>query len=154
MPLPPPAYNFAEIPRVYARDDLWHEKHPPTNSARRPDPAVEQVCHEREDAEEAALEAAIEHGESSLAQNPVTAAVALAQVHHTHDADPRDTHPHGSDHDNAHAHGIHMPDQSWWPFFTAIAIFVGGVCFVNDWFPGAIAGAALLVFTVADEPPF
>jgi cytochrome c oxidase subunit 1 len=27
IPSPPPHYNFAEIPRVHARDDFWHRKY-------------------------------------------------------------------------------------------------------------------------------
>ena len=27
IPSPPPAYNFAEIPTVHARDDFWHQKY-------------------------------------------------------------------------------------------------------------------------------
>jgi cytochrome c oxidase subunit I len=27
IPSPPPHYNFAEVPRVHARDDLWHRKY-------------------------------------------------------------------------------------------------------------------------------
>ena len=91
---------------------------------------MEKACRDREDAGHDALESAIEHGESSIAQAQVLSA---SDVERAHDR----------------GHGIHMPDQSWWPLFTAGAIFAAAICFVNHWIGGAIAGGALIVLGVA-----
>lgn len=48
----------------------------------------------------------------------------------------------------AHEH-IHMPSQSWFPFFTALSILSGGLCLANHALAGAIASAACVVFFVA-----
>ncbi len=110
---PPPAYNFAKIPLVHARDDFWHEKYPPQGAAsRRPGP--EQLTSR------VARESAHLLSPTGEAPGPETT--------HTPEED-----------------GIHMPDQSWWPLFTSVAIFAATLCFVLHWMPGAIAGAALIV---------
>lgn len=41
--------------------------------------------------------------------------------------------------------GIHMPSQSWFPFFTAMGLLTGSLFFTNHNFLGAIAGG-LVVF--------
>src|SRR5690606_6268060 len=62
---PPKEYNFAYVPLVHARDQVWENK----------------------------------YGRSELKM----------------DIDPPDH------------HGIHMPDQSWWPFFTSLGLFIFGL---------------------------
>jgi cytochrome c oxidase subunit I len=46
------------------------------------------------------------------------------------------------------ADGIHMPSQSWFPFFTAVAILIGGLFFAHHMMVGALAGLALIVINV------
>jgi cytochrome c oxidase subunit 1 len=59
IPSPPPHYNFAEVPHVHARDDLWHRKYSEDRRGR-PVPVVagaagthEQVGEHHDDAEHA-----------------------------------------------------------------------------------------------------
>jgi cytochrome c oxidase subunit 1 len=45
--------------------------------------------------------------------------------------------------------GIHMPDQSWFPFLAASALLVAGLCLANQYQWGAMAaGAAMFVAAV------
>jgi cytochrome c oxidase subunit I len=46
------------------------------------------------------------------------------------------------------ADGVHMPSQSWFPFFTAVAILIGGLFFAHHMMVGALAGLALIVISV------
>jgi cytochrome c oxidase subunit 1 len=43
---------------------------------------------------------------------------------------------------------IHMPSQSWFPFVTAVAILVAGLLFAHHVMVGALAGLALIVFSI------
>jgi cytochrome c oxidase subunit 1 len=60
IPSPPPHYNFAEIPTVKARDDLWHRKYTEDGSGK-PVPVVAGAAEELE-AGHAAHAGAGEHG--------------------------------------------------------------------------------------------
>jgi len=90
VPTPPPEYNFPEIPRVHARDELWHRKYNQERAER----------EQRSDADEMARE------------------------------------------------GIHMPDQSWFPFITAMAMLVAGSFYANHHMPGAMAAAAVMFCSI------
>ncbi len=48
LPSPVPAYNFAEVPTVHARDDFWHRKYVEDESGR-PLPSVAGGAHEVEE---------------------------------------------------------------------------------------------------------
>jgi cytochrome c oxidase subunit 1 len=50
-PSPPPHYNFAEVPTVRARDDLWHRKYSEDRGGR-PVPVVAGAAEEVDEAEE------------------------------------------------------------------------------------------------------
>ncbi len=47
---PPPAYNFAEIPRVHARDEFWHQKYTEDEQGR-PVPVAADTAHPPESGE-------------------------------------------------------------------------------------------------------
>ena len=44
--------------------------------------------------------------------------------------------------------GIHMPDQSWFPFTTAAAMFVAGLFYANHSMPGAMAAGAIMFLSI------
>ncbi len=44
--------------------------------------------------------------------------------------------------------GIHMPDQSWFPFFAGIGMLIGGLGFASSHPPVAFAGLGLLVVSI------
>ncbi len=92
VPTPPPEYNFPEIPRVHARDELWHRKYNQESA--------EREQEQRFDADEMARD------------------------------------------------GIHMPDQSWFPFITAMAMLVAGSFYANHHMPGAMAAAAVMFCSI------
>jgi len=48
IPSPPPPYNFAEIPRVQARDDFWHQKYAEDEQGN-PVPVVAGAAHVEEE---------------------------------------------------------------------------------------------------------
>jgi cytochrome c oxidase subunit 1 len=51
IPSPPPHYNFAEIPRVKARDDLWHHKYSEDHGGRAVPVVTGAAIEEQEDEE-------------------------------------------------------------------------------------------------------
>jgi cytochrome c oxidase subunit 1 len=62
IPSPVPEYNFAEIPVVHARDDLWHRKYRETEDGR-----LERIAPgEPEEGEESSAEGEAEHEEHHI----------------------------------------------------------------------------------------
>ena len=95
IPSPPPEYNFAEIPLVTARDDLWHRKYTEDDEGR----AVRR---------EAPMPAVVEQGTDVAEQDE--------------GADPADGAPEDRAPEAPHADEpvhIHLPSPSYWPVLTA-----------------------------------
>jgi cytochrome c oxidase subunit 1 len=118
IPSPPPEYNFAEIPRVEARDDWWHRKYTEDADGRLVRlPAGGSV----DDAEADAAKADADAGS--------------------------DVEPSGNGH-VSHTHAIHMPSPSFYPLIVAAGLpFLGyAAVFLNVWL--LIPGLLLLTFGI------
>ena len=92
IPSPPPEYNFAEIPLVTARDDLWHRKY-------------------TEDDE----------GRAVRREAPMPAVVRARTWPSRTRAPTRPMTPPEAPHAEEPVH-IHLPSPSYWPALTALAL--------------------------------
>ncbi|HEX8769944.1 MAG TPA: cytochrome c oxidase subunit 4, partial [Acidimicrobiales bacterium] len=122
IPSPPPEYNFAKIPIVTARDDLWHRKYTEDEEGR---------AIPRETSEEHAADKEGESDDdrviSAAATEGTGTEVATANGDATATPDVADT---GDDNEgervypSAHDLHIHMPSPSYWPLFTSLGLAV------------------------------
>jgi cytochrome c oxidase subunit I len=119
IPSPPPAYNFAEIPVIEARDDFWHRKY-------------------TEDAEGRLVRLP-----SGGADEPESAGAVATTTGGGGTVATVDNHG-----DHGDGHGIHMPSPSYFPFVVAAGLpFLGyAAVFTNIYL--LIPGLALLLFGV------
>ncbi len=162
IPSPPPEYNFAEVPLVTARDDLWHRKYTEDENGR---PVRRQSGEATPEAStEAAVKAAVDDGDGSQADGNGQ----VDEPHADADADGdtgADTGHDGDGHDADDGHDephIHLPSPSYWPAFTAVGLAVisygmiyrvwavailGGL-----WVLGGLYSWALEPATAPDEP--
>ncbi|HUQ63471.1 MAG TPA: cytochrome c oxidase subunit I [Acidimicrobiales bacterium] len=125
---PPPEYNFAVVPLVTARDDLWHRKYTEDEHGR----AIPRVTSEEHDADKEAdtdddrvISAAATEGTGTIdaTVDGGTDSAKDGEVDEGHDDEDRSdeaVHPVPTAHD---LH-IHMPSPSYWPLFTAIGLAV------------------------------
>ncbi len=95
IPSPPPEYNFAEIPLVLARDDLWHRKYVEDEQGR---PVLREPLQADADAK-----APPPSAEDGGGERP--------------DEVPEGEHA-------EEEHHIHMPSPSYWPAFSALGLAV------------------------------
>jgi cytochrome c oxidase subunit 1 len=129
VPSPPPEYNFAVIPLVTARDDLWHRKYE-EDEAGRPVPRRRSEEHETADRERV-LDATdgdtSGHGDVS------------SDTDHGSDGDGHEPHAgHGGE--GEHHEHIHMPSPSYWPLVAAFGIPI--ICYglIYKFLPVCILG--------------
>jgi cytochrome c oxidase subunit 1 len=131
IPAPPPAYNFAEIPVVHARDDFWHRKYTEDENGR----LVRIPAGGSDEASGLA-----EHGGGGTTTTE------------------HDDHGGGGGHDDGHGgghgHGIHMPSLSYYPAMAALGIMIAGYGAIYHWWIGAIGGLLVLagIFGWGAEP--
>jgi cytochrome c oxidase subunit 1 len=128
IPSPPPAYNFAEIPVVEARDDWWHRKY-------------------TEDADGRLVRLPSGgSGEGEAADEPAggavatTADVSVADASGAAAVEPVDEHADG--------HGIHLPSPSFYPLVLALGLPCLGYAAVFREVLWLIPGLLLLLFGV------
>ena len=153
IPSPPPEYNFAEVPLVTARDDLWHRKYEEDEEGR-PVPRTRPESEEK-----AAVARAVEAAtgaEGSVVTEPAETAEGRAEAAEgdgadatAHAAGDEGTH-HGDDGhdehgDDDHGEHIHMPSPSYWPLIAAIGLAI--VCYgvMYKFLPVAILGGVWIV---------
>jgi cytochrome c oxidase subunit 1 len=147
VPSPPPEYNFAEIPLVTSRDELWHQKYSEDEHGRpvrreTPDPLPTMSGTEVDKAPPEGHEGPDVVGDDGSAG---------------HAGDHEGGHQ--ADHDEPH---IHMPSPSYWPLFTSLGLpiiaygmmyktwavaILGGV-----WTLGGLYSWALEPATAPEEP--
>jgi len=99
IPSPPPAYNFAEIPVVEARDDWWHHKYTEDAEGR----LVKLPSGGADDGEPAEV----------TTTGATTTNVAVASAGGVATIEP-------VAHDDGH--GIHMPSPSFYPLIVALGL--------------------------------
>ena len=108
IPSPPPEYNFAEVPLVTARDDLWHRKYEEDDDGR-PVPR-NPVSAGSATGEPVSGEPVSDPDAGSAVQG----APDDGEVESRPDAEPQEDaeeHPH-----------IHMPSPSYWPLVTSLGM--------------------------------
>src|SRR5215203_832812 len=120
IPSPPPAYNFAEVPVVEARDDWWHRKYTEDSEGR----LVKLPSGGADDDGDAAMTTS-------------TSAVAVADVSGT-DVVPAAEETEG--------HGIHLPSPSYYPLVLAAGLPCLGYAAVFNEILWVIPGLILLLF--------
>jgi cytochrome c oxidase subunit I len=132
IPSPPPEYNFAEIPLVTARDDLWHRKYTEDDEGRavrrdHPMPAVV--------------------GPAVVGPAVVGPAVAGPDVAEQDEgADPSDDAPEAP-HAEEPPH-IHMPSPSYWPAVAALGLPIIGYGMMYKAYVVAVIGAVWLLGSI------
>jgi cytochrome c oxidase subunit 1 len=116
IPSPPPAYNFAEIPVVEARDDWWHRKY--TEDAdgrlvRLPSGGADDVgdAGDAGDAEPVAPSSG-----ATLGASTATAILADKDVQEGSTGTPAVAE------DHTDGHGIHLPSPSFYPLVLALGL--------------------------------
>jgi len=139
IPSPPPAYNFAEIPVVEARDDWWHRKYTEDAEGRlvklpsggADDPAAEsEVPPPGEPV-----------GAATAGASTATAILADTDVAESSGATPAV--PHG---DETDGHGIHLPSPSYYPLVLAAGLPCLGYAAVFREIWWLVPGLLLLLF--------
>ena len=130
IPMPPPEYNFAEIPVVHARDDFWHHKYTEDDQGRL-----------------VRLPAGGANGGEADERPAADTAV---------DTIPARAEGHGESHGDGHGegHGIHMPSPSYMPFLASLGFPFIGLGAIYGWWWGAIGAVLLLagIFGWGNEP--
>jgi cytochrome c oxidase subunit 1 len=127
IPSPPPAYNFAEIPVVEARDDWWHRKYTEDSDGR----LVKLPSGGSDEADES--------------DAPVGASVATATATDVAVADAAGATPAVVD-DHTDGHGIHLPSPSYYPLVLAAGLPCLGYAAVFNEILWVIPGLILLLF--------
>ena len=128
---PPPEYNFAEVPLITSRDELWHRKY-------------------TEDEEGRAVLIEARHGTGgSGAGEPAESAAGAVEG-----AEAAEDH-HDVESDDAAAHGIHMPSPSFFPPVASVGLAV--LCYgmiYKAWVVTAVAALWILgsLYAWALEP--
>ncbi len=128
IPSPPPEYNFAEIPLVTARDDLWHRKYAEDDEGR----AVRR---------EAPMPAVVDKGDGTDV------------AEQDEGADPADDAPEAP-HAEEPVH-IHLPSPSYWPVLTALALPIISYGMIYKAYVVAALGGVMIfgcIFAWALEP--
>ncbi|MDP8936658.1 MAG: cytochrome c oxidase subunit 4, partial [Actinomycetota bacterium] len=133
IPSPPPEYNFAEVPLVTARDDLWHRKYTEDEQGR---PVLREPVQAEAD-EKGPPPSAEEGGGERPDEAP--------------EGEHAEEEPH-----------IHMPSPSYWPVFSAVglAVLCYGVMYKTwvvavlgaIWILGTLYAWALEPATAPEEP--
>jgi hypothetical protein len=125
VPSPPPEYNFAVIPQVTARDDLWHRKYFEDENGRpvRRDVAEGAESNGHGEADAGGNGAGPDGTPAAESDSPV-ASRADAESETEDIAAEDGGHDEGADHDEPH---IHMPSPSYWPAFTSVGLAV--ICY-------------------------
>ena len=115
IPSPPPEYNFAEIPLVVARDDLWHRKYSEDDEGR---PVPRTPAEESADVEsEEALRAAVDEEPGADRGNGQGDGDGEREEHGDGE--------HGGDEE--HEPHIHLPSPSYWPALASVGLAV--ICY-------------------------
>jgi cytochrome c oxidase subunit 1 len=117
-PNPPPEYNFAEIPIVTSRDELWHRKYAEDEHGRpvpRAVPEVESEPARLETSDIGELEAPSGNGDGDGAL-PVPA-----------DQVAREEAVEEAAHEEGHEPHIHMPTPSYYPLLASLGLPV--ICY-------------------------
>jgi hypothetical protein len=136
IPSPPPAYNFAEIPVVEARDDWWHRKYTEDADGR----LVKLPSGGADDAEETAPEPP---GETVGAATG-TAVLADKDVQTTDSGGtPAVREEHVDD-----GHGIHLPSPSFYPLVLAAGLPMLGYAAVFREIWWLVPGLVFLLFGI------
>ncbi len=148
-PNPPPEYNFAEMPIVTSRDELWHRKYiegPDGRPVRREPERIEPVepAEPAEPAEPRLEPARLEVGDgngSSASTNLPPPAEEVAREEHEGESVA------DAAHEDEHGH-IHMPSPSYYPLLVAVGlpIIAYGLMY-KTWFV-AVIGALITVASV------
>jgi cytochrome c oxidase subunit 1 len=144
IPSPPPAYNFAEIPVVEARDDWWHRKY--TEDAegrlvRLPSGGADGEEGTGEPAPPAATPATGATREV-LGASTATAILTDEDVAESGGATPAVPY---SD-DATEGHGIHLPSPSFYPLVLALGLPCLGYAAVFREILWVIPGLIFLLF--------
>ena len=103
IPSPPPEYNFAVIPHVTARDQLWADKYGHGTHAEETDVDVRI--------------AGIKIGELDVPDES-PAEEAAHREPHGHDGNP------GNPGHHEEVHHIHMPNPSYYPLIASAGLFI------------------------------
>jgi cytochrome c oxidase subunit 1 len=135
IPSPPPAYNFAEIPIVEARDDWWHRKY--TEDAdgrlvRLPSGGADDPADESEPAPPT----------ETLGASTATAVLADKDV-----AEGSGGTPAVAD-EYADGHDIHLPSPSFYPLVLALGLPCLGYAAVFREILWVIPGLVFLLFGI------
>jgi cytochrome c oxidase subunit I len=145
-PNPPPEYNFAEIPIVTSRDEVWHRKYAEDGQGR----PVRRAEPEGEPApalEPARLETPSGNGEVETLPEPADE-VALAE----HEGEESEEVAHVPTAEELH---IHMPTPSYYPLLASLGlpVIAYGLMY-RSWFVALIGGLVTLtsVYGWALEP--
>jgi cytochrome c oxidase subunit 1 len=154
IPSPPPEYNFAEVPLVTARDDLWHRKYTEDENGR----SIPR--HPADAAAEADTEAVVRAAVTDEGSGDGDG--SADDAHEGGDANDGDGHEaDGGGHEEHEPH-IHMPSPSYWPAFTSIGLAV--ICYGmiyrvwvvailgGLWVLGGLYAWSLEPATAPDEP--
>ncbi|HEX3394028.1 MAG TPA: cytochrome c oxidase subunit I [Acidimicrobiales bacterium] len=134
IPSPPPEYNFAEVPLVTARDDLWHRKYTEDENGRTIPRHPADAPAEAET--EAVVRAAVTDDPSGDGDGSGADANQGDAAHDgdAHDGDPArdgdardgdgDSHDGDAGGHEEHEPHVHMPSPSYWPAFSSIGLAV------------------------------
>jgi cytochrome c oxidase subunit 1 len=123
---PPPEYNFAEVPIVTARDELWHRKYAEDEHGR---PVPRAVPEGAPALEPARLEV------SGNGEGETLEVGEEPEVEHEHEPDAHELH-------------IHMPSPSYYPLLVALGIPI--ICYglmYKAWYVSVI-GALITLASV------
>jgi cytochrome c oxidase subunit 1 len=124
-PSPPPEYNFAEVPLITARDDLWHRKYAEDSSGR---PVRREQAHAAAEADtEATVKAAV--GENGAGTGEAGANGPGSNGSSNGEFDGEEGGPaaaggdgHDGEQEGEHEPHIHMPSPSYWPVFASLGL--------------------------------
>jgi cytochrome c oxidase subunit 1 len=134
---PPPEYNFAEVPIVTARDEVWHRKYAEDEHGRPVRRVPEATPSELEPAR---VETASGngHGNGEVETLPEPADEAALEEHEAeeeHEPTAEELH-------------IHMPSPSYFPFLTSLGLPIIAYGLMYKAWPVAVIGALLTVGSV------
>ncbi|MDQ6927379.1 MAG: cytochrome c oxidase subunit I [Actinomycetota bacterium] len=148
IPSPPPEYNFAEIPIVTARDDLWHRKYTEDEEGR----AIPRVTSEEHGADtesdtedDRVIAAAATEGTGTEVATTNGEAAPASDLEPTSDMEEQDDADGERVYPSAHDLHIHMPSPSYWPLFSALGLAVIAYGMIYRVWVVAILGAVWLL---------